>query len=416
MANFRSAPIIESLLDTDFYKFTMGQFVYHRYPEIPVTYAFKNRTKYVLLKYRIDENELRAELDYARTLRFNNSELHYLRGTNEYGERMFKEDYLEFLKGFQLPEYELRIADSTYQIEFTGKWPEVMHWETFVLSIVNELYYRNFLRSMTKFEQEKIYAQGIVKLAEKICVLRKPYGGITFSDFGTRRRFSRQWHAQVVEMLAEELPGQFLGTSNVLLAMCAGVMPMGTCAHDLFMVMAGIMHESDEEIRNSHSRVYQEWWDEYGQGLSVALTDTYTSDFAFRTMTQDMAQRWKGLRQDSGDPVAYGVKALAWYKNHGVDPKDKLIVFSDGLDVGTMANLCLRFSPLVRCTFGWGTNLTNDVGFDPLSLVVKPIKANGNGVVKLSDNLAKATGTAEDIERFKKIFSYTNTYEKECVY
>ena len=407
--------IITSLLDIDFYKFTMGQLVLHRYPDVLVRYAFKNRTSSVKISEFVSEEDLRHELDEARKLRFNNSELHYLRGTNEYGGRMFEEDYLEFLRGFELPEYRLEVVDGELVIEVAGRWCETIYWETIILAIVNELYNDALMSRLSRFEREAVQAEGVLRLKRKIKKLRaKPK--LRFSEFGTRRRFSGEHQDYVVGVLAEEIPEQLLGTSNVLLAMKHGLLPMGTSAHEMPMTMTGIMHGSDDEILASHNRALQDWWDEYGWGLSIALTDTFGTDFFFRDMTKEQAHDWKGLRQDSGDPMVFGKKALAFYEGHGVDPKDKLLIFSDGLDVDTMIRIHGEFSEAIGVTFGWGTNLTNDVGFAPLSLVVKIVEANGHGAVKLSDNMAKAIGSSEDIERFKRIFGHTDTTFEECKY
>jgi len=408
--------IIESLLDTDFYKFTMGNLVWKRYPDVPVRYALTLRTKGVNLAAVIDEQELRKELDHVRTLRFNKTELHYLRGTNEYGDRMFGEGYLEFLAALQLPEYFLKRVESGFILEFPGKWSEAIYWETFALSIVNELYYRTFLRKMSKFERQVVAAEGIRRLAEKIRIL-KEHPEVTFCDFGTRRRFSRACQDYAVGVLAKELsPLQFLGTSNTLLAMNYAITPMGTSAHEMFMAMSGITHGSDEEIRASHNQVLRDWWDEYGQGLSIALTDTYGTDFFFRDMTPEQARDWKGLRQDSGDPIMFGERAIQFYLRCGVDPREKLLVFSDGLDVLQMIKIAGRFMDQIRVTFGWGTNLTNDLGFAALSLVVKLIEANGWGTVKLSDNIAKAVGDPRDVEMFVRIFEYRSTFNVQPHY
>lgn len=409
-------PIITSLLDIDFYKFTMGQLVFHRYPNVPVRYAFKNRTARVRLADFISEDELREELDHARTLRFNNSELHYLRGTNEYGDRMFAEDYLGFLRGLRLPEYHLERTGGTFSLEFPGKWSEAIYWETIALSIINELYYRSLMSGLgSRFDRDVICAKGKLKLAEKIAKLRwRP--GIKFSDFGTRRRFSKEWQDYVVGVLVEKMPEQFLGTSNVDLALKYGVVPMGTSAHEMFMAMSGIMHGSDEEIRASHNKTLRDWWDEYGRGLSIALTDTFGSDFFFSDMAKKQAREWKGLRQDSGEPITFGEKAIQFYKKHGIDPKTKLLIFSDGLDVPEILKIHGHFAGEIAISFGWGTNLTNDLSFNPLSLVVKIVEANGHGTVKLSDNLAKAIGAPEDVKRFKQIFGYAGGMYQECRY
>ena len=408
-------PIIQSLLDTDFYKFTMGHWVFKRYPRVPVRYAFKNRTARVRLADYIDEVALRRELDHVRTLRVNPSELHYLRGTNEYGDHLFSEDYLTFLKELRLPPYELERVDGTYKLEFSGIWCEAIYWETLALSIINELYYRTLMQRLSAFERDVVVATGTLQLAEKIKLLRaRP--GITFSDFGTRRRFSGSWQEYVVRVLAQEIPAQLLGTSNTAMALQHGLLPMGTMAHEMYMVMAGVMAQSDDSIRTSHNRVLQEWWEEYGWGLSIALTDTYGTDFFFRDMTAEQAQAWKGLRQDSGDPMAFGEQAIAFYERHGLDPRAKLVVFSDGLDLGTIIKLADHFAGRLGVSFGWGTNLTNDLGFEALSLVVKVVEANGHRTVKLSDNLAKATGDAPDIERFKHVFGHTVTTFEDCKY
>ena len=284
------------------------------------------------------------------------------------------------------------------------------------LSIVNELYYQNKIQAfgLSAFEQELMYAKARVKLAEKIFSL-KDYPDITITDFGTRRRFSRDWQYYVIEVMKGELPTQFLGTSNVKAAMDQALLPMGTSAHEMYMVMSGIMHGSDDDIRASHSQTLVDWWDLYGWGLSVALTDTYGTDFFFRDFNSIQAKRWKGLRHDSGDPIIFGEKAIAFYQRHGINPMEKLLIFSDGLDVQTIIKIANHFRSRIKVSFGWGTNLTNDLLFKPLSLVVKVAKANGHGTVKLSDNLAKAMGDPNDVERFKRIFGHTVTLNETCI-
>jgi nicotinate phosphoribosyltransferase len=300
-------------------------------------------------------------------------------------------------------------------LEFPGPWASAIYWETLALAIINELYYRSRMARLSPFEREVVMARGRLRLWEKIQALQAQ-PAVTVVDFGTRRRFSRDWQYAIDRTLARELPRQFLGTSDTDSAMRHGLVPMGTSAHEMFMVMSGIMHDSDESIRASHNRVLRDWWEEYGWGLSIALTDTYGSEFFFQDMTAEQAREWKGLRHDSGDPVAFGERALAFYGRHGIDAREKLLIFSDGLDLETILRLADRFSGRIRVTFGWGTNLTNDLGFDPLSLVVKVVEANGHPTVKLSDNLAKATGNPADIERFKRIFGYRGSTYAECRY
>lgn len=392
----------------------MGQVVYRKYKDVNVKYEFKNRSKVDLYQF-IDLDELKEQLDHIMSLRFNNSELHYLRGTNEYSDRMFTEDYLDFLKNLRLPCYDLQHSGSSFSLEFEGPWSTAIYWETFALSIINELYSRAIFNTGRNFSRDVFRATGVNNLSNKISWLKRS-GNVTFTDFGTRRRFSREWQDYVVSVMKDEFsPEQFRGTSNVHLAMKYGLLPMGTSAHEMYMVLAGLA-KSDDDIRNSHNSFLNLWWDQYGYGLSVALTDTFGSDFFFRDMTSWQAAKWKGLRHDSGSPTEFAKKAISFYEYYGVDSRDKLIVFSDGLDVDTIVGLHDHLEGKIKTTFGWGTNLTNDVGIKALSLVVKPTVANGVGLVKLSDNISKAMGSPSDIERYKRIFNYTDAYNVECRY
>ena len=419
--------IITSLLDADFYKFTMGQFVFRHFRNVRVGYAFRCRTKNVRLGKVINLERLRYELNEARKLRFTNTELHYLRGTNEYGERMFGEDWLEFLKGLQLPEFRLELDETTGGIilEFYGLWPEMILWETIALSIVTELYGECLMERLSSFERDVVHATGRVRFAEKIRFLRG-HPEVKFSDFGSRRRFSGAWQQYIVETLRDELPKQFLGTSNAYLAMKAGIVPMGTSAHELQMVAAGLMDGSgDGWLAASQRQITDLWWKEFGWGLSIFLPDTFGTDFFLSNLTEDDLVKWKGFRWDSGDPYHFGDKILAIYGKCGIDSKSKLLIPSDGLVAPVMVELAQNFLPFIKVSAGWGTNLTNDLfdnkwhgdlWYGPLSLVVKPVEANGRGLVKLSDNLAKAIGKPENIERYKREAGYTNTDRVECVY
>lgn len=406
--------IINSLLDTDFYKFTMGHLVFEEFKNVPVKYAFYLRTKGIKLTEEIDMVELKRQLDHITDLSFGNSEIHYIGGTYEYGKPMFGQDYLEFLKKLRLPSYNLSSENGNIKLEFSGPWSTAIYWETYALSIISELYYRKILEKMSRFQKDVVFAKGQIRIYEKINNL-KLYP-VTISDFGTRRRAFRKWQEYIVKVLSKELTKQFLGTSNVKLAMDYGLLPMGTSAHEMDMGISGVYHDNDEEIRNSHNKMLQLWYKHYREGLSIALTDTYGSDFFFSDMTREQAMKWKGLRQDSGNPFAFTYKAIQFYENHGVDPRTKMIVFSDGLNVETILQLYLEFHEWIKVSFGWGTNLTNDLGFQPLSMVVKLVESNGHGTVKLSDNIVKAIGKPEDIERFKKIFSYSSKFRETCTY
>lgn len=410
-------PIIKSALENDFYKFTMGQLIFEKYKEAPVESALKNRTTDILIADMVDLGELREQLDEVKMKRFNRTDLFFLRGINVYGDRMFKEEYLKFLENFRFPGYSITTINGQYKLDFDGKWSEQTYWEIPALAIVNELYYRSLIKkkNLTRFAKDLIDVNGKSRLAEKIQIL-KTNPDITFCDFGLRRRFNGMWQEYIDEVLMEEVPKQFLGTSNTYLAFKLGLLPMGTSAHELFMGLSGIMHNDETTIKASHNQVLRDWWDLYGYGLSVVPTDTYGTDFFFEDMTEEQARLWKGLRHDSGDPIVFGEKAIIFYKKFGIDPLEKLLVFSDGLDIVAIVKIYNHFKGRIKTTFGWGTNLTNDMGFKALSLVIKLVRSCGHGTVKFSDNLAKAIGEPKDKELFKKIFGYVGNDYEECKY
>jgi len=415
-------PIIEDLSMTDFYKFPMGQFVFHRYPDVKVLFSLINRTKSAKLGKIIDIGELRENLDHVRTLSFGNSFLHYLRGTNEYESRMFEEDFLEFLRTFRLPEYNLEPApDDQIRFDTLDVWKKSTHWEIYAMKIIKTLYIRHFMKDMTKFEREMMYAEGVRRLGEKIKFL-KINPGILWSEFATRRS-DTEWQEYVVRTLANEFPknsdgkSQFLGTSNVYLAQKYDLMPMGTNAHELQMVISGLFSYSKEMFIQSIKYFLTEWWEEYGQGLAMFLPDTFGSEFMMSLITKEQAQDWKGMRQDSGDPIIFGENLIKFYEERGIDPKSKLLLFSDGLEMDTIKMLHERFAGRIRDSYGWGTNLADDFGaYPPLSIIVKAMEANGIGLVKLSDNIAKALGKSEDVERIKNYVGYTNNFSQTAKY
>ncbi|MEK7641653.1 MAG: nicotinate phosphoribosyltransferase [Patescibacteria group bacterium] len=407
--HFPDEPIIHSLTDTDFYKFPMGQFIFNYFRYAKVTFGLKNRTLTIPLARIIPEAQLREELDHVRTLRFNNTELHYLRGTWEYQERMFLEPYLAYLKEYAPPEYELEYRGDDIILTFSGDWCDSSPWEIYGLEIINELYFRNMLKGYTAFNKDVVLAEGKKRLAEKIKIL-KQNPQITFSEFGTRRRFSRDWQEYVVAALAEELPPeQFRGTSNTFLAQKYGLLPMGTNAHELQMVIAGLMQATDRLLLDSQNYMLETWWRQYGEPLSIFLPDTFGTESFLKIISPEMLRTWKGFRQDSGDPIAEGEQWIRAYEAIKVEPRKKMMVPSDGLELETMLKIEKHFRGRLMTSFGWGTNLTNDLGLKPLSLVIKAQSVNGIGLVKLSNNPAKAMGKKEDVERYMRVFGYQNT-------
>lgn len=422
--------IVRSFLDTDFYKITMGDFIFSdpEFAEATVTLRLVCRTPSIKLGRVIPIQELEIQLDHAMNLFPTASEIYYLRGMDVYGDRMLSEKYLQFLKTIKLPPYKLIVTnDGDIELEFTGPWKTVTYWEIFALEIVNELYFKYALKKNLKSaaERERYLRTGETRFLDKVKIIKKCVG-LVYSDFGTRRRAFAEHQERLVGIATSELPNHFRGTSNVYLAQKHNLIPMGTCAHEPLMVAAGladIRSNGDRDtIRASQNEVFKKWWDKFGFGLSIALTDTFGTKFTFETASPELALEWKGTRHDSGDPLRYTEKTIQWYKRHDVDPMTKMIIFSDGLTLDSMIKILNYSRDRIGRSFGWGTNKTNDfeprpdIGLIPLSLVIKPVSVNGVGLAKLSDNIAKATGKKEDIERAKKFFDYDETFFEACTY
>ncbi len=396
--------IINSLLDTDFYKYTMGQYAWKYHPNVKVKYAFINRTK-VKLAGEVSVYDLTEELDHVRNLKLTMNELNYL---NSLG--IFSKEYLNFLSTLKMPPVYVSKKDGNLIIETEGKWSEAIFWETFILSIVNEMYYNNWKQGKAGYEGE-MHDRLVAKI-DKIKL--NPF---KFVEFGTRRRFSTNNQSHILHVLNHNLnKDTLIGTSNVFLAKISRLKPIGTMAHELPMVCAGLHDESLYTLKHSHDKMLSQWYFMYGEDLSIALTDTFGSDFFFKDFTKEKAEQWKGLRQDSGDPIEFGEKAIKFYKDKGIDPKEKLIIFSDGLNIDKIYEIEKAFKGKIQTCFGWGTNLTNDVGAEPLSIVVKATEANSKPLVKLSDNTAKVLGKPKIIEKYKKAFGYESTYTEPLYY
>jgi nicotinate phosphoribosyltransferase len=409
--SWRLDPIVRSLLDTDFYKLLMLQMIWRLHPDTHATFALINRTKSVRLAEVIDEGELRAQLDHARTLRLGKKEMIWLAGNSFYGkERMFEPEFLAWLKDFQLPEYDLRSVDGQFELHFSGPWTHTTMWEIPALSIINELRARAAMVGKNRFALDILYARAKAKMWEKVERLQK-LPDLVLSDFGTRRRHGFLWQRWCVEAVKEGLGDRFIGTSNVLLAMDSDLEAIGTNAHELPMVMAALAN-SDTELAEAPYRVLDEWRHTYGGNLLIALPDAFGTT-AFLRGAPDWVADWTGFRPDSAPPIAGGEQILEWWQAHGRDPREKLLIFSDGMDVDSIEATYRHFKGRVRTSFGWGTNLTNDFrGCDPdgdtalapISLVCKVVSADGRPAVKLSDNPEKATGEPAEIERYLRVF------------
>jgi len=402
-------PIVRSLIDTDFYKLLMCQSVFRNKPDTNVTFSLINRTKSIRLADIVDEGELREQLDHIRTLRLSRGESTWLRGNTFYGKRqMFRPDFMEWFEGLRLPPYHLEKRDGQYELTFEGKWPEVMMWEIPALAVLMELRGRAVLGHMGKFELQVLYARAMTKLWEKIERLRR-VEGLRIADFGTRRRHSFLWQDWCVQAMQEGLGNAFAGTSNCLIAMRSEVEAIGTNAHELPMVYSALAN-NDAELAQAPYQVLADWHEEHDGNLRIMLPDTYGTK-GFLDRAPEWLAKWTGIRIDSGDPATGAEIAIKWWQDRGEDPKQKLVIFSDGLDAEIIEKLHRQFVGRVKVSFGWGTMLTNDFrglvaddALAPFSLVCKAISANGRPTVKLSDNPNKAMGPAEEIARYKRVF------------
>jgi nicotinate phosphoribosyltransferase len=413
-------PIVRSLIDNDFYKLLMCQSVFRNHPDTDVTFSLINRTKTVRLAELVDEGELREQLDHIRSLSLTRGESTWLRGNTFYGKRqMFRPDFMEWFENLRLPPYHLEKRDGQYELTFEGKWPEVMLWEISALAVIMELRSRAVLDSMGRFELQVLYARAMTRVWEKVEHLRD-VDDLRIADFGTRRRHSYLWQDWCVQAMQEGLGRKFIGTSNCHIAMKRDIEAIGTNAHELPMGYSAIA-EGDEALRQAPYQVLADWHEEHDGNLRIILPDTYGT-IGFLEHAPDWLAGWTGIRIDSGDPATGAEIAIKWWKDHGQDPRDKLVIFSDGLDVEKIVELHRQFEGRVRASFGWGTLLTNDFrglepsgGLDAFSLVCKAVSANGKPTVKLSDNPRKAMGPATEIERYKRVFGVGAQADQDVV-
>lgn len=404
-------PIVRSLLDTDFYKLLMLQMIWRLYPDAEVTFSLLNRSRGVRIADEIDDAELRRQLDHARSVRFAKKEMIWLAGNSFYGTRqIFAPDFLAWLAEFRLPDYELAREDGQYVLHFRGPWTHTTMWEVPALAIINELRSRAALRRYGRFTLDVLYARAKTRLWAKVERLAQ-LPELRISDFGTRRRHGFLWQRWCVEALKEGLGGAFIGSSNVLLAMENDLEAIGTNAHELPMVLAALA-DSDAELRQAPYRVLEEWQRYYGGNLLIVLPDTFGTA-AFLRAAPAWVAGWTGFRPDSAPPIEAGEAIIRWWQAHGQEPRDKLLIFSDALDVDTIEEVHRHFRGRVRMSFGWGTNLTNDFercapdvnpGLRAISLVCKVSAVNGRPAVKLSDNPNKATGRADEVARYLRVF------------
>jgi nicotinate phosphoribosyltransferase len=437
--NWELDPVTRSLLDTDFYKLLMLQFIWKHYPKTRVCFSLVNRTSSVRLADVIPREELAHQLEHVRKLQFRRSELVWLAGNTFYGRRgIFEPAFLEWLeRDFRLSDYELSIDDGQFILSFDGQWTETTMWELYALSILDELKTRAALKKLREFGLDILYARAKTKLWGKIERLRG-VPGLAVADFGTRRRHSFLWQEYVVNAMAANLGSGFTGTSNAFLAHKHDLESIGTNAHEIPMVLAALA-DDDSALKASQYRVLELWQATYEGALRIMLPDTFGTT-QFLENAPEWAAEWTGQRIDSKDPYIAGDEYIEWLEARGQNPLSKRIIASDAMDVDEILGLHAYFGGAIadgigtkdfrsavdfhdpqkwkagrriRFSAGWGTFLTNDFrgcdpadgsGFDPVSLICKVSTVEGRPAVKLSDNYSKALGPSSEIERYRRVF------------
>jgi len=371
--------IITSLLDTDLYKFTMMQAVLHQFPSAQVSYKFKCRNPGVALAPYVQE--IRDEIRSLCSLHFQDAELSWLRTL-----RFIKSDFVDFLGLFRLNEKYIQVnalPNGEIDISIQGPWLHTILFEIPVLAIVNEVYFRNTQKVPDFLEGRRRLDQKIEALhAERLSDLK-------IADYGTRRRFSKAWHEELLRVLISKLgtgsTGQLAGTSNALFAMKLGLTPLGTMAHEYLQACQAL----GPRLRDSQVFGFETWAREYRGDLGIALSDVYGIEPFLRDFDMYFCKLFDGARHDSGDPFTWGERMIAHYRLNRVDPMTKILIFSDGLTVEKTIALYQQFRGRCQLAFGIGTNLTNDLGYEPLQIVIKMTQCNGQPVAKLSDTPSK---------------------------
>jgi nicotinate phosphoribosyltransferase len=432
-------PITRSLLDTDFYKLLMLQFIWKHFPRTRATFTLINRSSSVRLGEIVNVAQLREQLEATRKLRFRKSELVWLAGNTFYGRRgIFEPAFLDWLEhDFRLSDYELSVQEGQITLRFHGLWSGTSMWEIYALSQIGELKTRTGLKQLSELELDILYARAKTRLWEKmerLCGVPD----LSISDFGTRRRHSFLWHEYVVNAMHDTLGDNFTGTSNAYLAYKHDLEAIGTNGHELPMAMAALAHDEDE-LRNSQYRLLELWQQSYQGELLILLPDTFGTTQFLRGAPAWVAN-WTGQRIDSKDAYVAGDEYIAWLERHHCDPRQKRLIASDALDVEQILGLHAYFAgtlrngatpddfhtasqfhdpnlwipdPRIRFSAGWGTLLTNDFrncnprggdGFNPVGVVCKLSDVDGKPAVKLSDNYSKSLGDANEAERYRRVF------------
>ncbi|MBS9767178.1 MAG: nicotinate phosphoribosyltransferase [Flavobacteriaceae bacterium] len=383
--------VFDSILDNDFYKFTMQCAVVKLFPNIQGKYQFINRGKHKFPKGF--DKVLREAIDAMAKLKLTKEEKNFLAKTCPY----LPPTYIDFLEGYRYNPEEVFIEQNgeDLKVSVQGYWYRTILWEVPILALISELYYQ--LTNAERWSDEKVIENTLEKM--------KLYDdlGVSFAEFGTRRRHSYHVHKIVTKALSNYKGGTFTGSSNVHIAMLNGVKPIGTHAHEWFM-----FHAAEYGFKMANTLSLEHWVDVFRGDLGVALSDTYTTDVFFKQFDTKFAKLFDGVRHDSGDPIEFANKTIEHYKKYGINPLYKYIIFSDGLNSQKVVDITSYCKGKIGLSFGIGTNLTNDVGLRPMNIVMKltEVLTSDNDwvpTVKLSDEPRKHTGNPKMITLAKDI-------------
>lgn len=414
-------PIVTSRLQKDWYYVTMGYFAWSRHRDVQVRWGFKNRSKGIVLGERVDEGRLREEIEHVSHLAYTAEEIGWLREKFGVGapNGFLPDEYLGYLQTNWLSAIDIEKVQTpdgpSYRIEPHGAWCDGMDWETFVLPILTKLNGEWVMRQHGVSERA-LWAEAGRRLGRKIELLRR-YPDLSFGEFGLRRQFSYELSRFIDETLIREIPGQLSGISHVWMAKELDWPVVGTFAHQGPMVYSGIHWGIQAEIRASHMKFMDDWMATFGPRWSTAVLDTYGSKAFYEDFGAARAAAWNVYKVDSGNPFHEGEQLETYLRAHGVDPRTKVLNPTDGLDVDSIIALHLTFRNRFKAMKpGWGTTLSNDTGLPTFgSFVVKATEANGHPLVKLSNNLDKASGDPKTVAHFKRVFGYANTERQTCV-
>lgn len=384
--------IINSILDNDLYKFTMQMAVIQKFPLAKVRYAFINRGETEFPEGF--DVELRKQIKLMEILGLSKKQKRWIKEKCIF----FTPTYIDFLEGYRFDSSEIGIIQTggKLEISISGFWYRTILWEVPLMALISELFFKMTDQNPwneTKREENNDKKFSLFKL-----------NGIHFAGFATRRRFSYEIQAEFIKQASSRIGfNNFVGTSNVHLAYLNNIIPIGTHAHEWFM-----FHAAKYGYKMANHLAMENWVDVFRGDLGIALSDTFTTEVFFKSFDKKFAKLYDGIRHDSGDPIEFADKAIAHYKKLGIDPRTKVIIFSDGLNPQKAAGIKDYCRGSIMCSFGIGTNFSNDVGVTPLNMVIKIIAAKPEGedwlhTIKLSDSIGKHTGDKKEIEIAKYV-------------